>query len=361
MRRGGGLTPSPPRVGCAYVRGAATGAVGAGYFGDGSDGDVVITGDTPLDVQEDTGQIIKQYKSLTVNAGATLRPAHRCNGMILLVQEDCTIAGKISVSKCAPLLNEAEEQCQNESHIRLCGALVGGNGGKGGNGRRGGAQGGVGGNGFAFGGGYGGGGAGDPADRGVSAAGGPSEPRPPKGITWPCTTNSQYGAGGQGGLERSSYPYGGTADGGAAPGGSGGTYYVAQFVEGDPHGEVNGLAGDAYGGGALWIFVGGQLKIESTGEIEADGGIGASTANNSYGDTNGNPGLGGSGGGGIIALVHTGNYVNSGTVHANGGAAAPPPAYATGTFEWPSGSRGAAGSIGTVLITNIQDLFGGTT
>ncbi|MGI5885449.1 MAG: hypothetical protein ACOX83_10880, partial [Candidatus Spyradocola sp.] len=153
-----------PRIGLSRILGASTGAAGAGWFGDGSDGDLTVAaGQTlALEVAEDEGQIVKKYGNVTIEEGAMLKPANRCNGMILLVNGDLTVNGTISVDKCAPLLNASEEMCLNEAHIKLCGALVGGSGGKGGTAyaSRGyySAAGGIGGNGHLLGGGYGGGG-----------------------------------------------------------------------------------------------------------------------------------------------------------------------------------------------------------
>lgn len=339
----------------SYFPSASAGNIDySSYFGTGEDGDLIVDGDVALDVIEDQGQIIKQYNNVTINAGATLRPAHRCNGMILLVKGNLTVNGKISVAKCSPLLNPNETQALNEPHIKLCGNLTGGNGGKGGDGGNDGGTGGAGGNGHGLGGGYGGGGAGDGNyDGSLNTKGGDSEPRPPVGITWPCTTSGEYGAGGTGGMRRNSYPYGGKANGGASPGGSGGTYYVASFVEGDPHGAIPGLAGDAYGGGLLVIFVQGAVRIGSAGEIDADGGVGATISNDRYISSADYPGTGGSGGGGIIALVHTGDYINSGSIHANGGVAPSPPSKYSNRPQ----SVGNAGSIGSVLVTQISELF----
>lgn len=327
------------------------------WFGTGEDGDLIVNEDTIMEVLEDQGQIIKQYNNLTINEGATLKPSGRCNGMILLIKGNLVVNGTISVKKCAPLLNSNESEAKKEPHIKICGNLKGGNGGKGGDGKFSGGKGGLGGLGHELGGGYGGGGAGDGNyDGSLDTAGGDSEPRPPVGIVWPCTTSGEYGAGGKGGKSASSYPYGGISDGGAAPGGSGGTYYRANFVEGTPNGPIKGLPGDAYGGGLLIIFVKGSVRIGSTGIIDADGGIGAGIDESSgYFYSADRPGLGGSAGGGIIAIIHTGDYINSGSIHANGGAAPIPPDLSMS--EYPTESLGEAGEIGTILIKKIDELL----
>lgn len=326
------------RVGYAQVIGsAAGGAANAGWFGDGRDGDLVVTGDTPLEVAIDEGQILKQYNNLTVQKGGVLRPANRCNGMILLIKGDLTVEGTISVDKCAPLLNAMEETAVKEMHIVLCGALKGGNGGKGGDGS---AAGGAGGNGHAFGGGFPGGGGAYALNDGHNGSwytpypGGAGEPRPPHGITWPYPATAKgaslYGAGGSvGGI------YGKNL-GGSAPGGS------SAYNPGSDGGS-NGLPGDGYPGGALWIFVKGKVRIGGTGLISANGGNGA----NSTG-TYQRSAAGGGAGGGIVALIHTGDYVNEGSVVANGGSSG-----STGQ----QGTPGVNGSVGTILVSAISELM----
>lgn len=94
----------------------------------------------------------------------------------------------------------------------------------------------------------------------------------------------------------------------------------------------SGAAGHAYGGGALWLYVGGCVIVEQTGEITANGGVGAligmkndKTGASRITDCNAFGGCGGSGGGGIIFIcygaqtnTHYLGYVNDGTVEASG-------------------------------------------
>lgn len=342
-----------PRQGVTRVRGTAAGSVGAGYFGNGEEGDVTITGDTPLAVTLDEGQLIKQYESLTINEGATLRPANRCNGMILLVRGDMTINGTISADKCAPLANPNEDEASNERHVALCN-ITGGNGGSGGRGsyysRNGNdvdryvrGAGGTGGSGFAFGGGYGGGGG--SGDSG--GPGGPGDPRPPIGSPIPYPGGSGVKVCGVGGTD-------GRGVGGGGPGGGGG---AAQ--DSDRH--SNGSTGDAIGGGAIYIFVGGVLTIGATGKITANagnGGNGARCAGGGYspgynGGENWYGGGGGGGGGGCIALIHSGSYNNLGSIMVNGGAGGQCGGENNGYTQ--DGNPGAAG---TTLITTLAELLG---
>lgn len=335
------------RIGMARVHGAASGAANAGWFGDGRDGDLTVeAGQTlALEVAQDEGQIFKQYKNGTIEAGATLTAASRCNGMVLLFSGDLTIDGAISMDKKAPLLNAMEEQCASERHIALCGGVTGGNGGAGGTGYGDPARysPGAGGQGFALGGGFGGGSAGG---RGNGASG---EPRAPVGTQLPykCAVGAtaQYGAGGSS-----------KAAGGGGPGGSGAcdSYYSSQGP------IVAGNDGDAIGGGAVFIFVKGRLKITSTGEITADGGNGGAgvhTYKSGEGGATGNDedatGGGGAGGGGIIAIVHNGDYTNLGNVAASGGIGGA--CYRNASRAY--GTAGIDGAAGTVLITNLSDLL----
>lgn len=336
------------------IGGAAQGAANAGWFGDGRDGELFVAdGETlALDVALDEGQIVKQYTSGYIGTGSLLTAANRCNGMVLLFTGDLTIKGTISMDKKAPLLNPMEEQCAAEVHVKLCGGLKGGNAGKAGNGGRrskgydkaGVTASAVPGNGFALGGGFGPGSEGLDETTGSGAAGS-GEPRPPIGTTIPYPapsnqyTSSEYGAGGS---------YGG-ATGGSGPGGSGGVYI-------NPSGSSpktnNGNNGDAIGGGALFIFAKGKVSIEGTGIITADGGNGANGAYIHYSYDGGNfasSGGGGGAGGGIIVIVHNGDYVNFGSVAANGGAG--------GTAGGTGATAGTNGEAGTVLITTLADLL----
>lgn len=356
----------PQRSGLSKIIGSSSGS-GAmrAWYGDGSDGDLVLTDNQTLelDVSPDEGQIFQQYKSLTIPAGTVLKPAHRCNGTIIVIQGDLVLSGTISVDKCAPLLNANESLHSQSKYIALCGGLIGGNGGAGGRANHSESAGvypgqpGTGGLGFVFGGGYGGG-SGCDQDWGGSSAnrnGGSGEPRPPVGTSMPYPAPrihnqaTLYGAGGSG------FHQYGTAYGGGGPGGSGGAY---EWRSTDPttSGDLqvaNGKDGDAYGGGALFLFVKGDVIINSTGIISADGGNGAagvSVYNQGVSATGG----GGAGGGGIIAIVYGGTYTNNGSVHANGGHGGTRGTYGSYTVNT---TNGADGSIGTVFISSFDDLM----
>lgn len=257
------------------------------------------------------------------------------------------------MDKKAPLKNSMEDQCAAEVHVALCGGLTGGNAGKAGNGgrcSRGYDQTGVTakavpGNGFAFGGGFGPGSEGlnENTEKGTAGNG---EPRPPIGTTIPypaaaanTTSASNYGAGGTFASGR----------GGGGPGGSGGVYIYPPSGGGK---SANGKNGDAIGGGALYIFVKGALRIENTGRITANGGNGADGVSVSYmsdGANYANSGGGGGAGGGIVAIVHNGDYVNNGSVAANGGNG--------GAKGGTGATAGANGEVGSVLVTTLSNLL----
>ena len=226
------------------------------WFGDGSDGEMVITADYPIEVQEDIGHIFKQYTSLHIQSGGTLRPSARCAGMVILVQGDCTIdaGGSINMDKMAPRRSDDTEAAilttgPSAPWLQKISGLVGGAGGKGGNSYASGetgsptytGNGGSGGEGHAFGGGYGGGGAGAASESNMAATatkGGSSTPRPDVSLTWPYPGSNRagnYGAGGGGW-------YSSSPTGGSAPGGGGASRSYNS-------GSSNGSSGDAYGGG----------------------------------------------------------------------------------------------------------------
>ena len=327
------------------------------WFGTGEDGDVTISTDTPIAVGLDEGQIIKQYNNLTITEDGVLHPANRCNGMILLIKGDLTVNGTIHADKCAPLLNTNEESAVQEQHIVLCGALTGGSGGSAGahsddDDRIDVSGAGVGGAGFYFGGGFGGGSGGNSSTNYAFGKGANGDPRPPVGtaIPYPAPTDqnvaAMYGAGGG---SRHSY---GSAYGGGGPGGSGGvTFYGSPSLA-----KQNGQTGDALGGGGVWIFVQGKVRIGGAGKISAAGGNGAqgayvrqpSGSNNKGWNASGG---GGGGGGGIVAIIHTGDIVNQGSVTAYGGLGGAVANSAYTTYP------GNDGSVGTVLIKSISELL----
>ena len=318
---------------------------GAKYFGDGSDGDLTVVADQilELEVAQDEGQIIKQYKNLTVEAGAVLKAANRCNGMILLVTGNLVVNGTINMDGLAPFANDSEDTAQQEIHVNICG-LIGGNGGNGGNGSNG-PGGGAGSSGNWCGGGWPGGGGGgyNRYDWGslnwtLQAFAGGDGTRPVHGMNWPVAGGKaaagSYGSGG-------SATYSGGGTGGASPGGGGGgCVVVSKGSSGNP---VNGTAGNGYPGGGLWIFVKGNVTIGASGIISADGKDGGAGGTYTNGSVIG--GGGGGAGGGIVALIYGGSIVNSGSVRAYGGKGAA------------GSTAGQDGAVGAVLVQQINDFL----
>lgn len=333
------------RVGRTYVKGTAAGAANDGYFGNGSDGALnVAAGQTfTIDVPSEDTQIIKNYSSVNIAAGATVKTSGRCNGMVWLVSGDFILDGTINMDKRAPLLNDNEAAATQELHVALCGALTGGGAGAAGVGWSAGpyssfkTNGGIPGNGFALGGGYG------PGSASEQNNGGSCEPRPPIGTSIPYPGGENVSFCGTGG----SYYYTNhasiniKANGGAGPGGSG------AVRDGDVY-STNGNAGDAVGGGAIWIYVMGKVRISATGKISANGGNGGAGVSSSITISGG----GGGGGGGIVCLIHSGDIVNNGSVIANGGRGG-----AAGRYYNNVGNPGQDGSVGAVLIQSLNTLL----
>lgn len=345
------------RYGISVSVGAAGGnGINATWFGDGSDGKIEVTsGNTyTVSVVEDAQTAVINAQSLKLDEGATITTSGRCQGLIIKVQKDCVINGTINMNCKSPLQCVNEEELAANPVITLCGSPAGGNGGAGGNSHTSNfgntstpAYGGAGGSGHVFGGGYGGGGAGG------AGGGGSSATRPAVGITWPYpgASGSNAGAYGSGGG-------GGAGTGGSAPGGSGGAQ-SAYYEDGSGStSAVNGNNGNSYGGGAIYLIVGGNLTIGSTGVLTANGGNGGNSVagthtsidhsdNTAYSSST-TTGSGGGGGGGVICVVYRGTIVHGGTLSVAGGTA--------GTSS-NSACVGANGSVGTTKVASFDSLM----
>lgn len=358
------------RIGRTYIRGTASGVANEGYYGDASDGDLTIASGetTTIDVASEDTQVIKNYGDVNIPAGSRLETSGRCNGLILLINGDLILDGEINVDKRAPLLNDNEDAALQEPHVALCGVLMGGKGGDAGIGGIWSQPSsyyegdweyfkyapGVGGNGFRLGGGYGGGGSNN------FSSGGSCEPRPPIGTAIPYPSGldvSFCGVGATGGYKDKLIAYGGKG-----PGGSAGLYmYYSSAV------AYNGLDGDAVGGGAVWIFVKGKVRIGTTGRISACGGNGGNGQYFKKGgevDSDGKyptgaehqaTGGGGAGGGGIIALVHSGDFINRGSLLVSGGVGG-----TRGDLEYMgySATNGEDGGVGSIFVKPLTELLG---
>jgi len=325
------------------------------WFGDGSDGNVVISSDTDITSVLDGDMVVKNYVDLTIDAGYTLSVSNRCKGFLIYCQGDLVVNGTISMTGKGPAVAGTSDHYirrlksgQTESGDSLmtefgtaavnaeanqptlssngktynlknaggsAGTANGGTGGTateacggGGGGGGGSANGGNGSVGRLFGGGGGGGGGGSNTGSAASAAG--------QGGTGGTGANGGLGeAGGGGGA-------GGTGGGTSGYGGTGPT----------------ASAGSPGAGGVLVIIVRGDIDIGTSGSIEADGTGGGGGG---YDISNAGGGGGAGSGGGRVLILYGGSITitGGGSVSAYGGNGGPGRA-AGGT----NGGNGGAGA-----------------
>lgn len=324
----------------------------------------------------DGDMVVKQYTSLTISNGNTLTTDQPCRGLFIYVQGDCTINGNLSMtgrgaSADPTASGGSDSSTVNSTGLRYgvwftggtdtltmsgsefngCGSNIksllssvksgagsnykvvnvprtgatattaptspstkvdgnnGSNGqtGSGGSGQVGdGGTGGIGGAGTCFSGGAGGGGS-----RGNAGGNGSS-------------TGGAGGGAGNNGCGACS-----TAGGAGNPGGGG---------------YGGGGSGGSGTGGLLWLVVGGNLTIGSTGTIDAKGLSGGAATNWCGSCCPGESGAGGASGGGSIVILHKGTYTNNGSVSAAGGSGG----------SACSGTRGGNGGNGSVQILQIR-------
>ncbi len=326
----------------ALVSGAYVGKEGNNYFGDSSDGALSTSGNVNLAVANTNGSydadmVVKQYSSLTINAGHTMTTTQPGRGLLIYVNGDCTISGTLSMAGRGGFVNPtasggSDSNAVSASGLQIpfeksgasesltsantlfngCGTAAraaianhptissngiifnvdrqGNTGGSGGGGYSGGSVGATGGN--KTGGGGGGGaydnGAGGSGSYGSCFAGG-----------------SAGGAGGSGFPSGNGIAWAGAGGIGLGPAGNRGTGGA---------GNPNGTSGssnphDPGTGGLLMLFVGGTLTINSGGTITAAGSGGGVAVESA----------GGTSGGGAVLIGHGGTYTNNGTVTVLGG------------------------------------------
>jgi hypothetical protein len=311
-------------------------ATGGNYFGTGADGALNTSGNVNLDSDtgvNDTGVVIKNYTSITINSGHTVTATYRSKAMLLYctgnVQIDGTltmtakgaaaaISSDVAISKfIANALLPNEKAYQTFTAVQVGGAAGAANSGAGGTITNG-TGGGGGGAGGAYGLSAGGTGAAGTAICGGSGGGAGN-----------AVTGSNGAAnGGQGGNAAA-------ASGDRAMGGGAGN----PVGTGSASGTGSVVAPTGGGGGLLIIIAGGTVTIGASGVVSANGGNGG----NANGGASGTASFGGGGaGGGRIIILSAGAYTNSGTVQANGGAG--------GTAVNASNSpiAGGAGGAGTI-------------
>ncbi len=306
-------------------------------FGDGSDGDAVISSSTTLPVAVPHQSIVeKNYKSLTINSGVTLKCATYNAGLILRVKGDCTIHGTIDQSGLAPKTNY-NNNYPYPSQLK-CGS--GGDGGRGGgfSDDVSGVSGGTSMLSRSYGGGYGAGGGGGFSDYSGAGAGGDSDK-----ITIDIehifiggNADGKYGGGGCGGGNAA------PGGGGNGPGGNGGS--GASIANAYASGGGGG-AGNC-GGGIILLYVGGSLFID--GRIKCNGLDGGNGGSHGSGYGSGGSG-GGGGGGGAIYICHRGTYTNTGLLQVNGGSGGS--GGSGGNIDsYHNGNHGCSGSVGSITV-----------
>lgn len=346
-------------------------------FGTGHDGDVVISSNTTLPVEIPHQTIVeKNYKSLTIESGATLSCASWNAGLIIRVKGDCTIHGAINQSGKAPKTNP-------NNNYPYPAQLVCGDGRNGGDGGGVSPSGGnIGGNSGslmphrAYGGGYGGGGGGGAGGEYVNENGAGGKGGNSSGITISTTNIFIGGTGGNGGEidivdvgsgAAGSYGGGGGGGGGASgwsagdggDGGDGGSTIGYTGHDGDYCGGGGGGGSGNFGGGIVLLYVGGDLTIDGTicccglsGYHGASGGSGDVGVGGSGG------GGGGGGGGGTVYICHKGTYRNSGLLQVNGGAGGTGGGVGNSSRAPNNlpGNNGFSGGVGSITVLSYDKL-----
>jgi hypothetical protein len=156
-----------------------------------------------------------------------------------------------------------------------------------------------------------------------------------------CFSGGTGGGGACGGTGVAGAPYGGSGGDGAPTASSPSAGGV-----GNPNGKwsngtyvSNGIDASAPSGtgGTIILVVGGNVTIGPNGKIEANG-----ISSQNYSDPNNRCG-GGSSGGGNIVIAHGGDFINNGSITADGGA----------SWGWNSSQMGGAGGNGSIQIKKI--------
>lgn len=331
----------------------------------------------------DGDAVVKQYSSITIDAGDTVTVQNRCKGLILYCQGDCTINGTLTMtakgagpgapaspvpsnglrwawkkdgasdgpfsSPDLPLaaLGSAASAITNPgalSEPEVVAVQSKKTGGAGNTSNTGGdppwpassnrvggtTPNGTGGGGAGIG--YNPGGTGGTGNCWGGGGGGGGAGAGGHGQSG---TNGNVTAGGNGG----SGPEGGRVGGGGGAG--------APPGPGGPDGDGSGANGAAGVGGLICLFVGGNLTVGPAGVISSHGSAGGNAGPPGGGS---NCGGGAGSGGGRIIIVYTGTYTNNGTVACNGGAGGgggPNPGGAPDPY---TSGAGGAGSVTSVQV-----------
>jgi hypothetical protein len=327
----------------------------------------------------DGDMVVKQYTSMTIDAGDTVTVDHPCRGMFILVQGDCTINGTLSMlgkgagvnpgssggsdnnpvsgnglrfpflksgsSDSLTVANTLLNGCGNTARSVIANfrtlssngviktiSQQGANGaGAGRNGTGKGSSGASGSN------------SGNTLSSGEGGGGGAYNATAGHGSYGSCFV----GGSGGGGADNSGTASNATTFGRAGGDGNGFGGDTSIGGAGNPNGNNgnNGLSGKNYdntpngGGGLIVLVVGGNLTIGASGIITAQG----QPIEQSYSNS---PGNGGSSGGGSILLAYRGTYSNSGSVTADGGV--------DSGYNGYGGSNGGDGGNGSVHTLQIN-------
>jgi len=295
------------------------------YFGNGLDGDVVISSNTQLTVQNKNGaydgdMVVMNYNSLTINSGVTLTTDQPCRGMLIYVKGDAVINGELSMTARGAYANPAVAGASDNSIVSATGLRYPV---------------------FKYGetetlGAVDFAGTGNIAvaavanQLGISGEGkiftivrtgadGGAKPSSYNGNAGLSGSSGQSGGGGSGSAWDAAGGAGsaGTVFSGGTGGGNGNCLHYGRA--GTSYGGAGGVGGCGNGcgagnpsdgtGGLLILVVGGDLTIGSTGVISANG---------KKGGDGGKGGGGGSGGGNILVL-YAGFLSNFGTTQTSGG------------------------------------------
>ncbi|WP_320175803.1 hypothetical protein [Maridesulfovibrio sp.] len=331
------------------------------YWGNGSDGDAVIAADTALPSTLNGDIVVKNYKSLTVDAGATLTVDKPCRGLMIYVDGDCTINGTISMNGKGCKANPADSVVTSNTPVPPSdGNPVDANGFvltrfKAG--------------GVSIGSGSNLNGCGNAAKESES-----NQKAVDVGLklVFPRNRNSSIygGNGGKGGNRGACYGIG-SLSGQSGQSGVIATCFGGGFggEGGDGGGNDNGGLAPLESGGLLILIVKGKLTIGPDAIVSADGvdgnnGGGANSGNcptssgNVYGGGGGGGAAGGSTGGWVV-ILHAGQLTNNGSINVdggNGGLGGPggwggPNAHAT---PGSAGENGIAGASGTIRIEQVE-------
>lgn len=284
------------------------------WFGTGANGSLNTTASVTFATSNDAEVLVRNYTSLTINAGHTMTVSNRCKGLLIYVAGDCTINGTLTmtakganaVGTAAHYVYQAKNYYGNFipqyqfNSVKLYGSGSGG-GAASTAGRSAGE-------------GYTGGGGGGYAG-GAGAAG----------------TSWSGGSGGGGGP---------SATAGSVNGGAGGAGSAANTGGGAGNnggaGGPGGISGGSGTGGVIILVVKGTFTLGNTGIITARG------VNGGAGSAGGG---GGSGGGRIVILYNQGYVNNGGTISVSGGIGG-------GTAP----TKGGDGGAGSITIKELQVL-----